>query len=291
MPRLEFMKRPGYLMMSILAWRGFAADQLSVRLNAIYWTGMLLLFPGYGLLLFRALARSTGRSALHPLPVIASFYTLVSLHYQLPVYLYYTAGLTLAAVLWLMATSSEWTRGTAIALCLLWSATALYYHAAMPLSRHLQGDVAGERRFPHAQLDSPKAGIYTDSVEAEFYNQLLKTIRRETRPGDSILAIPTNAELYFLSGRTNPFRFYNTALGIRSSAALDSALRVLTCKPPKLVFYAGSDKYNTAASVRLAQVVQQSYERLPDAGPFQIFRRRNPGTEEAARTTCPATQD
>jgi hypothetical protein len=240
--------------------------------------------------LFRALARSAGRSALHPLPVIASFYTLVSLHYQLPVYIYYTAGLALASVLWLMASSSRWTRGIWIAACLFWSATALYYHAAMPQSRHLQGDIAGERRFPHARLDSPRAGIYTDSVEAALYNRLLATIRRETQPRDSILALPTNAELYFLSGRTNPFRFYNSALGIRSAAALDSALRVLICKPPKLVFYASSDKYNTAASVRLAQLVQQSYERLPDAGPFQIFRRRHPGREEVA-STCLATLD
>jgi hypothetical protein len=102
---------------------------------------------------------------------------------------------------------------------------------------------------------------------------VIELTQQETRPGDTIFVLPTNAELYYLSRRTNPFRFYNTALGIRSSADLDSAIHMLKCQPPKLVFYDPEDKYNTPASERIAAFVQGRYQRLASIPPFQVFRR------------------
>jgi hypothetical protein len=151
---------------------------------------------------------------------------------------------------------------------------ALYYQAAMPLSRHLQGMVAGERRFPVTALSSPVAGIYVERAEALLYESLVRLLDRETEPGDRIFAFPMNAELYFLGRRTNPFKFYNTAVGIRSSADLESVLRVIRCQPPKLVFYDPTDKYNTPASVRIAGALGSRYEQLARVPPFEVFRAR-----------------
>src|SRR5215213_2406754 len=104
-PRLEFMRRPGYLMMGILAWRGFHSADLDRLLNAGLYTYLLLTSALLGVLLFRALVRGN-RSSIHPLPVIATFYALVSVHYQVPSYLFYAIGLSLAAVLLLTAESN-----------------------------------------------------------------------------------------------------------------------------------------------------------------------------------------
>jgi hypothetical protein len=145
----------------------------------------------------------------------------------------------------------------------------------MPLTRHLQGTVAGERRFPTTPLLSPVAGIYVDGADAQLYQSLVRLIEDETQPGDTIFALPTNAELYFLGRRTNPFRFYNTAFGIRSSADLDSVLQVIRCHPPKLVFYDPTDKYNTPASVRIAGALGTRYEQLARVPPFEVFRARS----------------
>jgi len=274
LPSLGFMDRPGYLMMGILAWRGFHSGDLDRLINAGLYTCLLLISALLGVLLFRALVRGS-RSSIHPLPVIATFYALVSLHYQLPIYLSYTVGLSLAAVLLLTAASNASTRGVAVAVSTVIAGVALYYHAGMPLTRHLQGTVAGERRFPATPLPSPVAGIYVDTADAQLYQSLLRLIDRETQPGDTIFALPTNAELYFLGRRTNPFRFYNTAVGIRSSADLDSVLQVIRCHPPKLVFYDPTDKYNTPASVRIAGSLETRYEKFARIPPFEVFRARS----------------
>lgn len=269
----DFIRRPGYLMLGILAWRGFHGETAASHLNAALWAILLLLSAFFGLVMLIELVRGHTRSSIHPLPVIASFYTLVSLHYQLPIYLFYTVGLTLAAVLWLVTGLSTLSRLVALGAAVFVAGVALYYQAGMPITRHLQGVVAGERRFPTAVLQSPLAGIYVDSADAELYQKLIGLTERETQPGDTIFALPTNAELYFLSRRTNPFRFYNTALGIRSSTDLKETLRAIRCHPPKLVFYNSEDKYNTPASVRIAAAVQATYRKLAVIPPFQVFRR------------------
>jgi hypothetical protein len=285
LPALDFMKRPGYLMMGILAWRGAHSGDVAGRLNAAFWVVLLFLSAVLGMLLLYALVRRPAAWSIHPLPIIASFYTLVSLHYQLPIYLYYTVGLTLAAVLWLTTRSSGLSRVAALSTAVFLTAVGLYYHAGMPLSRHLQGVVAGERRFPSTPLQSAVAGIYVDAKDAAVYNELLALTESESLPGDTIFALPTNAELYFLSRRTNPFKFYNTALGIRSSADLDSAIHTLRCAPPKLVFYDSQDKYNTPASAQIAAFLQARYQRLTTIPPFQVFRRlRDRSPDEYGRS-------
>ncbi len=273
LPALGFMRRPGYLMLGILSWRGFHSGELDRVLNAGLYTCLLLITALLGILLFRRLVRGSPSSS-HALPVIAIFYALVSLHYQIPIYLFYTVGLSLAAILLLAAEQKAGIRALTLAASMMIAGVALYYQAAMPLSRHLQGMVAGERRFPITPLPTPVAGIYVEAAEVQLYQSLVRLIDRETQPGDTIFALPMNPELYFLGRRTNPFKFYNTAVGIRSSADLDSVLQVIECQPPKLVFYDPMDKYNTPASVRIAGVLEAQYEKLARIPPFEVFRAR-----------------
>ena len=214
--------------------------------------------------------------------MIATFYALVSLHYQLPIYLFYTVGLSLTAVLLLTAESNSSTRRIDGGYLNMIAGVALYYQAAMPVTRPFRGIVAGERRFPATLLPSPVAGIYVDTAEAQLYESLLRLIDHETQPGDTIFALPMNTELYFLGRRTNPFRFYNTAVGIRSTADLDSVLQVIRCHPPMLVFYDPTDKYNTPASVRIADTVRRQYEKLAQVPPFEVFRARRDSRDRAS---------
>jgi hypothetical protein len=138
----------------------------------------------------------------------------------------------------------------------------------------LEGIVAGERR-PLTPLRFARAGLYVDAEDAARYRRYVEVSEQQTQPGDTIFAVPGSGILYFLTRRTNPFRFYNTALGIQSPADLDAVLNVLRCHPPKLVFYDSKDKYNTAASAHIGRFVQGRYEQLTPLPPFEVYRRRN----------------
>jgi len=274
LPRLDFMQRPGYTLMAVLAAHGLVVGDLAQRLNGALWLGLLSLAGVLGWTLLRSLLQRPAQLDMHPLPLIALFYSTISVHYQLPIYLFYTAGLSLTAVLWLTTEPAKTSRLPVLCCATALAAIALAYQAAMPLSRGLEGIVAGERR-PLAPLRFARAGLYVDAEDAARYSRYVEVIEHQTQPGDTIFALPHGAILYFLTRRTNPFRFYNTALGIRSPADLDAVLNVLRCHPPKLVFYNSNDKYNTAASARIGRFVQGRYEQLTPLPPFEVFRRRN----------------
>jgi hypothetical protein len=166
---------------------------------------------------------------------------------------------------------------------------AVYYQAGMPLSRGLRQTIAGQRLAVTSPLELDRAGIYVEAEDAIRYKRVINFIQSETGLGDSIFALPSNAELYFLARRANPFKFFNTALGIRSEADLDSTLLALTCHPPRLILYNREDKYNTPASVRIAAFVMQSYEELPPVAPFQVFQPRNgESVNHGLRASCPS---
>lgn len=286
LPGLDFLRRPGYLMMGVLALRGLVYGDVAARLNGVFWLALLLLPGVLGVALLRSLLRRSATSGVDPLPVIALFYALVAVHYQIPIYLFCTIGLCLVAVLWHATAQARAPRILALSAAAVLAVIGVYYQATMSLNRGLEGIVAGERRPAVTPLKLGRAGLYVDAEDAVQYQRLVGFIEHETHPGDTILALPSNAELYFLTGRINPFRFYNSALGIRSSADLEAALRVVRCHPPKLVFYNSKDKYNTAASVRIGESVQVRYEALTSLPPFQVFRRRNIKPEGGGDPGC-----
>ena len=107
--------------------------------------------------------------------------------------------------------------------------------------------------------------------DARLYRALLDTIDDEVPEGESMLAVPSNAELYFMSGRRNPFRFYNTALGVRDAGTLAAVERTLEEHPPRLVTFNRDDKYNTPASLRIMETVSRRYMLLARHGSFDVY--------------------
>jgi hypothetical protein len=234
-----------------------------------------------GLFLLRSLIGSVkeaaGRSPVtYALPVIALFYGIVSLHFQIPLYLYYTAGFSLAGMMWLLPFERRF-QYSAFVLSLTLSAIAVYYHAGQPISGRL-GDVLGGNRnittLNQSLSSLPRASLKLQPEEDKPYADVLKMIETETQPSDTIFAVPTNAEFYFLSGCRNPFRFYNTALGIRSDSDMQRVKQTIVEQPPKLVIYRPDDKYNTDASQQIMDLVKQRYEFLGETGGFEIYRSR-----------------
>jgi hypothetical protein len=195
----------------------------------------------------------------------------VSVHFQIPVYLYYTAGLSLASLLWLAPRVSPLAARASIAVALLLSATGVYFHAGQPASRGIRGTMRGERTLSAQVSTLPHSSLKIGLDEGRRYAALVELIRREVRADEAILAVPSNAELYFLSERRNAFRFYNTALGVRTDAALAAVEQTLRDDPPRLVTFNRDDKYNTSQSWQIMEAVKRRYVLLGRFEPFDVY--------------------
>jgi len=229
---------------------------------------MVLPFAAALLGLLVVLRRGTGVGAL---PFLAVFYAVVSLHYQIPIYLFYTLGATLAGLLWLAGERGRRTRAAALAAVLALGAVGVAFHAGQPILRTWDHVMAG-RREPLVPSGLARCGLRITREDRDLYAGLVALIERETSPDEEIFAVPSNAELYFLAGRPNPFRFFNFALGVPDRAAADAVVERLRRRPPRLVFYNPQDKYNTPLSREVMETVAASYELLGARGPFRIYR-------------------
>ncbi len=242
--------------------------------NSLYVIVLILLAPILAYMTLRGLSRDGMASGTAPylLPMLASFHALVAVHYQAIVYLAYTVAITFAGLLWLAAARSARARWGTIALAVFLSATGLYFHAGQSIDRGWIGIVAGSRSPVYAAPDLERVGLRIGAEDAAIYRDLVELIQRETPKDGAILVLPLGPELYFLSDRRNPTRFYNIGFGIRSESELAETISTLRDDPPDLVLYRPRDHYDTAYAARLMDYVRTRYERLASQGGYDIYR-------------------
>ncbi|MEO3430788.1 hypothetical protein AAFN88_18180 [Pelagibius sp. CAU 1746] len=239
-------------------------------LNGFFWLSLALLPAALGGLLLRALWRGepAGQAAL---PIVACFFALVSVHSQEPLYLFFSAALTLLALLHLGARAGRRRSLVPAVFCLTLAVIGLTYQAGQPLTRGWDGIIAGRTKTVVAPSGLPRASLIVAAEEAALYGLFLSLIEKHSEPEEAILALPVNPELYFLGRRRNPLRFFNAARGLQDAEDLRAAGSVLDEDPPRLVFYRPGDTYNTPAVRRLMAELRQNYRLLETAGGFEIY--------------------
>jgi hypothetical protein len=244
--------------------------------NGLYWVVLPVLSAVNGWLVLRRLAAGAETREL-VLPVIASFHALTALLLEGPLYLYYSVGLSQLAVLWSAAAASRPVRWASTAATCAIAVVAVVFHAGQSRNRTPVQILQGQRISPVWMAGAgglERARLRLDPADRDIYGRLVGLIETETGVEDSILAIPNDAELYFLARRRNPLRFYNSALGIKSEADLDAVLAELHTRPPRLVAFRPDDKYNNAASHRVMDLVRSRYDRIDTIAGLDIYRLR-----------------
>lgn len=272
--RLDFMHKVSFPLVLAAAWvKLLSGGGLAGLLNALFWIAALSAAPILGICFLNAVHHADD-SSLHrsPLIVLAVFYSVVSLHYQAPVYLFYSLSLTLVALMQIASLWPEWRNAVTVALVTL-AVIGLRYHAAQPLTRELDELLGGVRADRYVASSNSRCGLAIPAEDEAVYTRACSLIEKHCTADDSILALPSDAELYFLSGRRNPFPFCNSALGLADADDVRSAIARLEAFPPELVFFRPEDKYNTAESLALMDWVRRTYTPLPPIGEFEVYER------------------
>jgi hypothetical protein len=274
--RMEFIRASNFWMLVVSGARGakLATDAVGV-MNGLFWSVLPLFAALQGAVVLRRLYRS-GRDAprVEAFPILAVFYAVVSVHYQIPIYLFYSVGVSVLGLLWQTQGARVYWKAAMIGVTLALSAIAVTFHAGQPVGRGWWGMIAGER-VPTQPSDAlQRCGLWIDAADLERYVEMTRLIQEEVSPEETIFAVPNHPELYFLADRTNPFRFYNLAFGVRDEQQAEAVVSALQRNPPKLVLYNPADKYNTPMSRRVMRTVEASYDFVGTVGPQQIFRRR-----------------
>ncbi len=290
----SFLATPGYSHLLALALQTLRAPVDPMALvSALLWLAMLLLPLLVGIVALRqwmrALAAGPSAAAPSPLLLFAPFLALVAVHYQIPVYLFFAlAPLCLGL---LAAAPAGPRRGLLLAAMAPCAALAIWTQAAQPLTRPLADVVAGRRIPLDAPAGLPGASLAMQAEEQALYRALLAVIAERVKPDQTLLALPMNPELYFLSHRHPPVPFFAAQLGLGNAAEFDAALAALRADPPALIVHHSDDKYDTPLSVALLAALLPDYRALPEIGPFRLYLRSSASLEASARRSAPGGAD
>jgi len=263
----RFIDQQTLALSDVVAFRNFHEV-----VNGIFWFVLPLAGLVTGALTITRFAKQRSTTEVGALPILAVFYGLVAIFQQIPIYLFYTLPLMTAALFWL---ALQWRRRTLFVLttlAILFSAIAIHYDAGQPITRLLRGIIMGERvaLVPSTGLD--RVGLWIEPETLKTYREAVGVIKSNSRPDETIFALPYNPEFYFLTERKNAFRFWNTAVGIRPGQEEQHVFQVLENTPPRIVVIAPNDRNNTAVSERISAYVRKRYSLLRTVGPFEIYR-------------------
>jgi hypothetical protein len=240
--------------------------------NGVFWLALPLTTVIVGALALKRFAKSRSAVDVGVLPVLAVFYALVALFQQIPIYFFYAAPLTIGALLWLLLDAKKRTLVTSAAVVLVFSAIAIYYHAAQPLTRSLAGTIRGDRVGLVTATTIQRGGLWVEPESLKTYTAVISAIHANSQPNETIFVLPYNPELYFLAERRNPFRFWNTAVGIRPGNEEQHVMDVLRNTPPRVIVISPRDRNNTPVSERIIADVREHYSLVQTIGNFEVYR-------------------
>ena len=275
MTGLDFISTPGYFDLLALAVQNVLAPaDIVAAVNGLFWVCLVAAPAVVGVLALRCLLRTAGTSALtlvHPLVLTVPFLALVSVHFQIPIYLFFSAAPLLWALLWLAGGWPDAARRAAAVLVLLLSVVGLLWQAGQPLSRGWAGIASGRSVALDAPGSLPKASLRIEAGEWEAYRRVLAAIDRYAEPADRLLAAPVSPELYFLSGRRPPVKFFSTAIGLRSDDDVRKAAAALQADPPAVIVRRPRDKYNTPLGDALLASLLGDYALVETVADFEVW--------------------
>jgi hypothetical protein len=255
-------------LVAMLMAEGFDTATL---INGIFWSALLLAPVGLGVI---TVARTLANGG--PAPLIAHmavFFAVVSAHYEIAIYLFYSSAMTLCG---LLALTDGWHKraqgGVAVSVLLL-AGVGLWSHAGQSLTRGLPNIATGQPAPIDSQVMEFRVGLRVPPADRAFYEWLVPLIQKNSLPEESILALPVNPELYFMTARRNPTRFYNAALGLRTDVEVGVLLSTLVVDPPALVIFNSGDKYVTPNTLKVATEVRETYQLIASRDGIEVYGR------------------
>ena len=237
----EFFDTISYGFLPVLAGMGVADGGARAILKIIYWILMMIAPMALGAIAARRIWRGQN-DELTPIIVLAVFVGLVSVHFEIPIYLYYSAGMIWVG---LIASANAKLRMPISIVTFAVAFTAALFHAGQPASRSLDA-IAQGKRIVNETYAIPGAAINIKAEQADLYLSAMDLVANCSDPNDPIFSMPSAAEFYYLTNRRPPVRYFSTALGLHNeedAKALETIFK--TDQRPSVVFDQEADKYNS----------------------------------------------
>jgi hypothetical protein len=240
------------------------------RISALGWIVTILMVPATLAICVRYAYSTKELSGIEALPIIAPFWAVVAVHYQIPIYLFFVLPVVVAALLFQgpkpASVASVW-------FVVVW---AVVFQAGQPLSRNYVEMIAGARAEHMIPADLPRVSMKIPAQDREVFASVIERIEAIARPDEPLMTLPMDPELNFMTGRPTPQNYYGTPLGLQTESDVAHSLDRLVAAAPIFVVVRRDDKYLTPLSIRLLEEVRSMSPDPVSIGPFDLYRLPSP---------------
>jgi hypothetical protein len=260
----DFIGQASFLDVLEMAWANLIGVAGTVPVvSALCWIALVLSVPLLGVLSGIQVLR---HPVVRPTTLLAVFWSISALHYQITIYLMFVLPAVILALL--MARPTQ--RMALAAICL--SAWALLFQAGQPVERGVAGTIAGVRAPANTPANLPRVSLRIQAADAALYRSVINAIEERAQPNEPLMTLPMDPELNFMTARPSPARYYGTPLGLRSLADVELSVAALETAAPLFVIHRRQDKYLTPLSAKLLEFVKSGSETPLRLGPFDLYR-------------------
>lgn len=244
----------------------FAEPGINTTLSATGWLAALLILPATGFACVQYLEKLGPGERVHPLPVIAAFWSILTMHYQIPHYFFSAFPLVFCAMIWI------YPRQWLVYLMAILTAWALWYQAAQPVSRMMRGDIIGIRVTYEDRSTLPKVNLRIEPEDEVIFSELIDRIESEAGPDEPIFSLPGEPEINFMTERRVPGWFYMIPTGVKNEEELDRAIEMLRDEAPFFVVNRRVSNSHSDISALILDEIELGSDEPEIIGPFDLYR-------------------
>ncbi|SHK61261.1 4-amino-4-deoxy-L-arabinose transferase [Shimia gijangensis] len=260
----DFISQASFLTILQMAWQNIISPTGFVSTESgIAWVFLILSVPALGIKTNSYFYRF---GSVRPVTIMAVFWAIGALHYQILIYLLFALPAVLIGLLVMQPTR------IVMATLIVVSGWALVFQAGQPLERGVSGVVAGNRSVGNIAADIPRVSLQISPSDAALYRQVIEIIETTAISNEQLMTIPMEPELNFITGRKSPVRYYGTPLGLRTESDVRDTIAALDAAAPLFVINRRNDKYLTRLSAQLLELVKARSEDPVRIGPFDFYR-------------------
>jgi len=158
------------------------------------------------------------------------------------------------------------------AMLVVLSGVSLAFHAGEPITRSIMDHLRTPKTALFDSRDQlPNVDLWINKTSMEAYRKVVRIIEEETDQSDYLFAIPNNAELYFMTERRNPFRFFSTDHGVMSETEVQSVIRSLERLRPRIITFSPDDGRNNTHSLAIMEHVREHSQLLSKGPLFEVY--------------------
>lgn len=249
---------------------------ISIAMGAL-WPSLFLIAAVLSVSLLLRTYRTQLSDRIGLVLLMAGFYAIVAVHHPNKDYFFYAVPPLALAALLLVRPKFQNAVGTTVVFLSLF---LLYFQAAQPFTRGLIGQLTGTRVVTKTVVGVERASLFVSRPEARFQQQMIGYIKRHSQPGDAILALPGDPQVFFLAQRRNPLSSVMPAYGLYDEESTAEALRILKNDPPAVVIHASWLAYNTEWTDKVMATLRCTHELAAEIEWYDIYlpRGRTPAS-------------